>query len=198
MKARQHLLAQVVVVIQRTTAPAYSVVAVSRDRTGLQRRNRFSHPHRFKTPWLKNLSAPAADSAAIVFSFTTVIINSAVIIADLTHQVKSIQHIFIHYILLSLKEQLLRFASCPMQDSNRSISQLIMKNLKLTPQVTFRLGGYNDMTRELWVIGENDNSVPKDTAILMKIERPSENCQFKIKNAGLKSGSREICSPTKL
>ena len=88
-----------------------------------------------------------ADSAAIVFSFTTVIINSAVIIADLTHQVKSIQHIFINYILLSLKEQLLRFASCLMQDSNRSISWLIMKNLKPAPQVALRLGGYDDMAQ---------------------------------------------------
>ncbi|XBH89740.1 hypothetical protein VPH35_081575 [Triticum aestivum] len=105
MEARQHLSAQVVVVIQPTTAPAYSVVAVSHDRT-----------------------APAADSAVIVFSFTTVIINSTVIIADLTRQVKSIH--------------------CPMQDSNRSISQLIMKNLKPTPQVALRLEGYNDMTQQ--------------------------------------------------
>ena len=73
-----------------------------------------------------------------------------------------------------------------------------MKNLKPTPQIALRLGGYNDMTWELQVLGGNDNPVPKDTAILMKIERPSENCRFKIKNAGLKSGSREICSPTKL
>ena len=29
--------------------------------------------------------------------------------------------------------------------------------------------GYNDMTRELRVIGGNDNLVPEDTAILMKI-----------------------------
>ena len=133
MEARQHLLAQVVIVTQRTPAPVYNPLAVSRDRTSLQRRGRFSRPHRFKTPRLKNLSAPAADSVVIDFSFTMVIIHSAVIIADLTHQVKSIQHIF--YILLSIKEQLLRFASCPMQDSNQSISWLIMKNLKPTLQI---------------------------------------------------------------
>ena len=38
-----------------------------------------------------------------------------------------------------------------------------------TPRVVLRLGGYNDMTRELQVIGGNDNPVPEDTAILMKI-----------------------------
>ena len=130
-------------------------------------------------PRPKYLSAPAADSAVIIFNFTMVIINSAMIIADLTHQVKSIQHIFIHYILLSLKEQLLRFASCPMQDSNWSISRLIMKKLKPTPQVALRLGGYHDMTQGLRVIGGNDNPVPKDTAILMKIERPSEKFWLK-------------------
>ena len=36
MEARQHLLAQVVVVTQRTPAPAYNAMAVSRDRAGLQ------------------------------------------------------------------------------------------------------------------------------------------------------------------
>ena len=40
MEARQHLLAQVVVVTQRTPAPAYNAVAVSRDRAGFQRRGR--------------------------------------------------------------------------------------------------------------------------------------------------------------
>ena len=40
MKARQHLWAQVVVVTQRTPAPAYNAVAVCRDRAGLQRRGR--------------------------------------------------------------------------------------------------------------------------------------------------------------
>ena len=70
-----------------------------------------------------------------------------------------------------------------------------MKNLKPTPQVALRLGGYNDMTRELRVIGGNDNPVPKDTTILMKNERPSKNCRFKIKNAGLKSSFRERCLP---
>ena len=101
MEARQHLLAQVVVIIQQTTAPAYSVVVVSRDRTGLQRRGRFSRPHRFKTPRPTDLSVPAAGSAVIDLSFTIVIINFALIIADLTLQVKSIQHIFINYVLLS-------------------------------------------------------------------------------------------------
>ena len=44
-----------------------------------------------------------------------------------------------------------------------------MENLKPTPRVVLRLRGYNDMTRELRVIGENDNPVPEATAILMKI-----------------------------
>ena len=42
MEARQHLLAQVVFVIQRTLAPAYNAVAVSRDRASLQRRGRLA------------------------------------------------------------------------------------------------------------------------------------------------------------
>ena len=44
-----------------------------------------------------------------------------------------------------------------------------MENLKPTPRVVLRLGGYNDMTRELRVIGGIDNPFPEDTAILMKI-----------------------------
>ena len=68
-----------------------------------------------------------------------------------------------------------------LDNSCRFISRLNMGNLKPTSRVVLRLGGYNDMTRELRVIGGNDNPVPKDTAILMKIERPSENCRFKIK-----------------
>ena len=78
MEARQHLLAQVVVVTQRTPAPAYNVVAVSRGRIGLQRRGRLSCPHRFKTPRPTDLSTPAANSDVIDFSFTMVIINSTV------------------------------------------------------------------------------------------------------------------------
>ena len=148
MEARQHLLAQVVVVTRRTPASVYNAVVISHDRTGLQRRGRLSRPHRFKMPRPTDLSAPAADSTVIDSSFTMVIINSAVIIADLTHQVKSIQYIFILYIAFSMEEKILWFASCPMQDSNRSISRLIMKNLKPTPQVGLRLGGYNDMTQQ--------------------------------------------------
>ena len=74
-------------------------------------------------------------------------LNLLWIITSLTYQVKSIQYI-LYYILFSSKEQLLWFASCPMQDSNRSISRLIMENLKPTPQLVLRLGGYNDITRQ--------------------------------------------------
>ena len=49
------------------------------------------------------------------------------------------------------------------------ISRLNMENLKPTPRVILRLGGYSDMTRELRVVGGNDNPVPEATTILMKI-----------------------------
>ena len=61
-------------------------------------RGRFTRSHRLTTPRPTHLSAPAADSAMIDFSFTMVIVNSAVIITDLMHQVKSIRYIFILYI----------------------------------------------------------------------------------------------------
>ena len=95
MEARQHLLAQVVVVTQRTPAPAYNAVAVSRDRAGLQCRGRFSRPHWLAIPWpslaitlaynkeddspvrtglqtlrLIHLSAPVADSPVSDFNLT--------------------------------------------------------------------------------------------------------------------------------
>ena len=53
-----------------------------------------------------------------------------------------------------------------------------MENLKPTPRVTLRLGGYNDMTQQVLPVSANsnaqddggkDNPVPVDTAILMKI-----------------------------
>ena len=44
-----------------------------------------------------------------------------------------------------------------------------MENLKPTPRVILRLGGYSDMTRETRVVGGNDNPVPEATAILMKL-----------------------------
>ena len=68
-----------------------------------------------QTPRPIHPSARMADSLVIDFSFTMVIINSAVIITDLTHQMKFIQYI-LYYILLSLKEQLLWLASSPVQD----------------------------------------------------------------------------------
>ena len=70
MEACQHLLAQVVVVIQRTPAPAYNTMVVSRDRAGLQRRGRLcdhaglqqggrlARPHRLTTPRPVHLSVP--------------------------------------------------------------------------------------------------------------------------------------------
>ena len=64
MEARQHLLAQVVVVTQRTPAPAYNAVAVSRDRAGLQRRSSLSRPCRFTTRRTTCLSAPIYNAAA--------------------------------------------------------------------------------------------------------------------------------------
>ena len=63
MKARQHLLAQVVVVTQRTPAPAYNVMAVSHGRTGLQRRGRLSWPHRLTTSWPFLATAPVYNVA---------------------------------------------------------------------------------------------------------------------------------------
>ena len=57
-----------------------------------------------------------------------------------------------------------------------------MESLKPTPRVVLGLGGYNDMTRELRVMGGDDNPVPEDTTILMKIPV-------------LKSGSRDISLP---
>ena len=51
----------------------------------------------------------------------------------------------------------------------RFISRLNMENLKLTPRVILRLGGYSDMTREPRVVGGNDNPVPEAATILMKI-----------------------------
>ena len=57
MEARQHLLAQVVVVTQRTPAPAYNTVAVSRDRAGLQCRGRLLRPRRLTTRRTTHTSA---------------------------------------------------------------------------------------------------------------------------------------------
>ena len=59
MEARQHLLAHVIVVTQRTTAPAYNVVAVFRDRAGFQHRGRLSRPHRLTTLWPSFMTTPA-------------------------------------------------------------------------------------------------------------------------------------------
>ena len=58
MEARQHLLAQVVVVTQRTPAPAYNVVVVSRDHAGLQQGGQLARPHRLTTPQPVHLSVP--------------------------------------------------------------------------------------------------------------------------------------------
>ena len=57
MEARQHLLAQVVVVTQRTPAPAYNAVAVSRDHAGLQQGGQLARPHRLTMPRPTQLSA---------------------------------------------------------------------------------------------------------------------------------------------
>ena len=77
MEARQHLLAQVVVVTQRTPAPAYNAVAVSRDRTGLQRRGRLSRPRRLTTRRTTHPSAPVynatADSSVCAASDVTIV-----------------------------------------------------------------------------------------------------------------------------
>ena len=59
MEARQRLLAQVVVVTQRTPAPAYNAMSVSHDRAGLQRRGRLSRPHQFTTQWPSFMTTPA-------------------------------------------------------------------------------------------------------------------------------------------
>ena len=64
MEARQHLSAQVAVVIQRTTAPAYSVVDISRDRTGLKHRGRLLQQRRFTTRRTTCPSAPAYNATA--------------------------------------------------------------------------------------------------------------------------------------
>ena len=64
MEARQHLLAQVVVVTQRTPAPAYNAVTVSRDRAGLQCRGRPSRPRRLTTRRTTCPSAPAYSATA--------------------------------------------------------------------------------------------------------------------------------------
>ena len=70
MEARQHLLAQVVFVIQRTlaplttswpslaTAPAYHAVAVSRDHASLQQGGQLTRPHRLTMPQPTHLSMP--------------------------------------------------------------------------------------------------------------------------------------------
>ena len=58
MEAPQHLLAQVVVVTQRTPAPAYNAVAVSRDHAGLQQGGQLARPHRLTTPRPVHLSVP--------------------------------------------------------------------------------------------------------------------------------------------
>ena len=95
MEARQHLLAQVVVVTQRTPTPAYNTVAVSRDHASLQQGGQLASPHwltmprpvhasspaynvednllvrtGLQTPWPVYLFGPAADSPVRDFSFT--------------------------------------------------------------------------------------------------------------------------------
>ena len=51
----------------------------------------------------------------------------------------------------------------------RFISRLNMENLKPTPRVILRLGGYSDLTREPRVVGGNDNPVSEAATILMKL-----------------------------
>ena len=58
MEARQHHVAQVVVVTQRTPAPAYNAVAVSRDHAGLQQGGQLACPHRLTMPRPVYLSVP--------------------------------------------------------------------------------------------------------------------------------------------
>ena len=78
-------------------------------RTGLQRGRQLAHPHRFTTSRPIHLFAPTADSAVTDFSFTGVIINSAVdnFWPDISGE---IHPVYFYYVLLSLKEQLLRLA----------------------------------------------------------------------------------------
>src|SRR4051812_26849835 len=76
------------------TAP----VIDSRVRTGLQHGGQPARPHRFTTPRPIHPFAHMDDSSVIDFSFTGVIINSAVGIFWLTYQVKTIHYIFILYI----------------------------------------------------------------------------------------------------
>ena len=58
MEARQYLLAHVVVVTQRTPAPAYNAVAVSRDHADLQQGGQLARPHRLTTPRPVHLFVP--------------------------------------------------------------------------------------------------------------------------------------------
>ena len=58
MEARQHLLAQVVVVTQWTPAPADNAVSVSRDHAGLQQGGQLARPHRLTMPRPVYLSVP--------------------------------------------------------------------------------------------------------------------------------------------
>ena len=84
------------------------------------------------------------------------------------------------------------------------ISRSSTKNLKPTPRVALRLGGYNDMTQQMLPVFsefknprtlEKDNPVLEATTILMKNYRPLENFRFKMKNAGLKSGQGKSILP---
>ena len=61
-----------------------------------------------------------------------------------------------------------------------------MENLNPTPRVVLRLEGYNDMTRELRVIGGKDNPVPEATATLMKKLKAVRKLPVQIKDSGLK------------
>ena len=61
----------------QTTRPS-ALAAGSCVRAGLQRGGQLARPHRLTTPRPAHLSAPVADSAVIDFSFTVMIINSAV------------------------------------------------------------------------------------------------------------------------
>ena len=58
MEAHQHLLAQVVVVTQRTPTPAYNTVAVSRDHASLQQGGQLASPHWLTMPRPVHLSVP--------------------------------------------------------------------------------------------------------------------------------------------
>ena len=58
MEARQHLLAQVVVVTQQTPALAYNAVVVSRDHAGLQQGGQLARLHWLTTPRPVHLSMP--------------------------------------------------------------------------------------------------------------------------------------------